>query len=215
MFGLKQKTLLALLLGVSQLGVWHIADAYIDTTSRILIFQSKATMLGKLTTSSASALENADAICSQDAHCLSHNCVAMIAYPGVRQPAVDGKQDAIGWVLFADKPYVNIYGQTVGTTNHNGVFNFNLKNLDYAVIKESSDTAWTGFYTDWTVSASNCSNWTRDWENRDDDDKCNATAGDVKSISSTMLSVKNASCGGYTKRSLYCVNTSPITDSTV
>ncbi|WP_241686792.1 DUF1554 domain-containing protein [Leptospira stimsonii] len=103
-----------------------------------------------------------------------------------------GTGESIDWVLKPNKQYVRSNGTTViGTTTANGVFSFPLTNGFQATIN-GTNGIWTGLNTNWTSSASDCTDWSTTIAT-------NASFGVHDDTSNAALSVGTAGCSNAAK----------------
>lgn len=128
-----------------------------------VIFISIAAFSGGMAGTATGAIAAADHICNTAISIpyfpSPHNSgtyKAMLAANGVRtaSPALD-------WVLAPSMQYIRADGTTViGTTTAAAVFSFPMTNTVEPVDGMMQKRVYSGLNSDWTIAASNCSDWT-------------------------------------------------------
>lgn len=139
---------------------------------RKFIFLTASSYTGNLKGTEASGMAGADAICATEKQsnfpalpgqateyrafltsssrraCTTANC------------GTGGSSEHLNWILSANTMYLNPAGNTIMTTNENGVVDFSSSSLNLPL---TSDVAgyWTGLIDSpaWTNDLDNCSNW--------------------------------------------------------
>ncbi|HRP70004.1 MAG TPA: DUF1554 domain-containing protein [Turneriella sp.] len=71
-------------------------------------------------------------------------------------PDCTGTDEAVDWVFHPNTTYVNILGQTIGTTSGNGIF---LSILNPVSTSATPAEVWTGLNANWQ-DFNTCNNWT-------------------------------------------------------
>lgn len=189
-------------------------DHSIDESSSAVSNSSKMIFISETNTQGSFTIPDADSICQNDAHKPSGGGTykAMVVLGTTRRACSTdmcggGSSEHIDWVLAASTTYLNIDGDTIGTTDSNGLLPATLTNA----INSSAGYAWTGIEYEvaveedkggmtnnrWLEAGNNCNGWTNDTSGNAGE------IGDPTTSTYQFADIGNNSCGN--SFSFYCV----------
>jgi hypothetical protein len=145
----------------------YASEISADVTDIIIICDpAKRIMTSDLVTGDMGGIAGADMTCDSSASAAGYSGTweAFLVDGTVRKACTNA--NCVGdmgvdasWVMAANMIYYSVDSvSVVGTTNANGIFEFDLTNA----LANSAGFYYTGLEADWTASADNCTNWTDD-----------------------------------------------------
>ena len=147
----------------------------------------------------SNGIEEADALCAADSNKPASGTYKAMIVDGANRVACTtancgtGTGEHTDWVFYSDTEYRRTDETTViGTTDSNGLLNFNLTNSfgGFAL------NHFTGLDTDWTGHANNCSSWTATG--------VNGRVGNQQGATTLAISSMNSACTDASRR-LVCI----------
>ena len=192
--------------GVQAVPISITAGYSATTGTQYKIFLSDTTVKGNLgnPNTGQNVKEWADHVCNVDTARPKTTVVykAMLSIPGLRyacdsQSEYEGDQYCgpghdLDWVMQSNTTYYNASGQTIGTTNAFGTFDFPTP----GIIENTDLKVWTGVHKNW-YDANNCNNWTSG------NDNYNGRVGWANKSDNKMIDLEKVACSKI--RALYCV----------
>jgi len=182
----------------------------------LLIFVTSSVYNGNLKGTAENGIAGADEKCQADADSRANDMPpipagtykAMIVDGVNRIACLQGNcsSNAVGqtdWVLWPNTPYVNLQGESVFTTDNNGIFIFG----QYQHAIDNNNFIWTGLMPDWIAigAGATCNMWNNNEEYDDVLNPYSGTFGVSDDLTSTSIFAPEEylSCNEYA--ALYCV----------